>query len=98
MEINERSGLRRYKPGSAHRSWLVLLLPQLSVQEVRGGLVAPHPALPQQEIMDFIRKDDLLEGHILLSQALHQVRGLLERHVTIIVAMNQQHGRFPCTN
>ena len=43
--------------------------------------------------MDLVGKDDLLKFHILPPQALDEIGSLLKRHVTIIVAMDKQHGR-----
>jgi hypothetical protein len=49
----------------------------------------------QQEVVNLVRVDDLLKGHALGPQALHQVDGLAELDVAIIIAMNQQHRRPP---
>ena len=45
--------------------------------------------------MDFIREYQLLKLNMIFTQALGQVHGLSEWNVSIIVAMDQQYGRFP---
>src|SRR5690348_8841836 len=45
--------------------------------------------------MDFVRDDELFEGDMLGAQALHEIDCLAERHVAIVVAVDQQHRRFP---
>src|SRR5262249_3959311 len=71
---------------------------QLPVEEIRRSLVAAHPVLPQQEVMDLIRNHNLLKLHALPAQALDQVDCLLEGHVAIVVAMDEQHRRLPVIN
>src|SRR4029077_7780386 len=68
---------------------------QLPLKELRSRFVSTHPGLPQQKIMDLIGKDDLLDLYVLLPQPLHQVTGLREWHVAVIVAMHEEHGRLP---
>jgi hypothetical protein len=72
--------------------------PQLPPQKLRRRLIPAHPTPPQQQIMDLIRKNQLFQVHILLAQALHQIDRLLERYITIIVAVYEQHGLFPSRN
>ena len=45
--------------------------------------------------MDLIGKNDLLDLDILLPQPLHQVGGLREGHVAVVVAMHEEHRRLP---
>jgi hypothetical protein len=54
-----------------------------------------QPALVRQKIVDLVGKDQLLQQHLLLAQVLHQVNALVERHITVVVAMNDQHRRTP---
>ena len=64
-------------------------------EEVCGGTITFDPALPQKKIVDLIGKDQFLKLNILFAQALDQVSGLLEWNIAVIVAMNEQHRRFP---
>src|ERR1700682_4945080 len=79
------SGLRRKRP-------------QLPVKEIRGRFVSANPRLPQQEVMNFVRKNNLLKRHMILAQSLDQVRSLLERNVAVVVAVHEQYRRLPCRN
>src|SRR4029077_17113545 len=83
---------RHFPPCSLAAS---LFSTQLPLKELRTGLISAHPALPQQQIMDLIGKDELLKLDILPSQPLHQVNSLLERHVAIVITVNKQHWRPP---
>src|SRR5574341_2559929 len=61
---------------------------QLAVEELRRRLVRLQPVPVQQEVVHFVRKDQLLELHALRPQRLHDVHRLAERHVAVIVAVD----------
>ena len=52
----------------------------------------------QQKIVDLVRKNELFDVHIAFAKARDEVHGLREIHITIIVAMNKEHRRFPGVN
>jgi hypothetical protein len=68
---------------------------QFLPEEICRSFVSADPALPQQQVVNFVGDDDFFEVDMLRFQALHQVCGLLERHIAIVIAMNQQYGRLP---
>src|ERR1700761_5684482 len=74
---------------------ILLMAAKLFAEELRRSAIAFDPAFPEKEIMDFVRKNQLFKLHILFAQSLGQISGLLEWDVAIIVAMDQEHGRFP---
>ncbi len=55
----------------------------------------PSPMFVHQEAVHFVGKDHDLERHMIFSQALREIDGLAERHVAIVVALDQQHRRLP---
>src|SRR4051812_11347152 len=68
---------------------------QLAVEEIGGGVISAQPVFMAQEVVNVIGKDQLLELDVALAQAAHQLDRLIEGDVAVIVAMNQQHRRFP---
>ena len=48
-----------------------------------------------QEVVYLVRKNQLFKFDIALAQFANQINGLIERDVAVVVAMNQQHRRFP---
>jgi hypothetical protein len=41
--------------------------------------------------MNFIRDDELFEGYVLRPEPLHQIHGLAEGDIAIVVAVDEQH-------
>src|SRR6266567_4328189 len=68
---------------------------QLPPQEIDARLVRSHPRAVTQEAVNLVRDDELLEVHALLSQRAHQLHGLSEIHVAVVVSVDQKHRRFP---
>src|SRR6185437_1918969 len=68
---------------------------ELALQEVHGRGVGLHPRSVAQEAVDFVGDHHFLEGHAVLPEARHYVFHLEEMHVVVVVALDQQHGRFP---
>src|SRR5581483_6348858 len=68
---------------------------QLAVEEVGGGVISAQPVFMAQEVMNVVGKDQLLELDVALAQAAHQLDRLIESDIAVIVAVNQQHRRFP---
>src|SRR5580698_523883 len=72
-----------------------LLRPQILLEKLSRRLVVRYKRFPQQEVMNFVRNVDHFNRHIAFPQPLHQVHRLALRNVSIVVALNQQHRRFP---
>src|SRR5581483_9974410 len=51
-----------------------------------------------QEVVDFVGKNDLLKRHAPGPQPLGQVHRLAEGDVAVVVALDEEHGRFPGGN
>jgi hypothetical protein len=45
--------------------------------------------------VNFVEDDQFFERDVLGAQFFDQIGGLLERHVTIIIAVNEEHGAAP---
>src|SRR5947209_2356767 len=65
------------------------------LEERGGGLVNLHPVGVVQEVVRVVRDYNLLERDASLFKSLDQVNHLAEANVAVVVALNQQHGRFP---
>src|SRR5439155_23794043 len=76
-------------PGRLSVSFLL----ERSREEISRRSVCAHPDLPHQEIMNVIGEDEFLKPNMVLTQTLSKVHGLIEGDITIMIAMNQQHGR-----
>src|SRR5690349_4358334 len=50
------------------------------------------------EVMRIVRNNQLLVRHSCLVESSHQIRCLTETDVAIVVTMNQQHRRLPCSD
>src|ERR1051326_4610315 len=66
---------------------------ELPAKKLRRRPVPSYPILPKQKIVDLVRKNKLLELHVLPAQPLNQVGGLPEGHIAVIIAVDQQHRR-----
>src|SRR5439155_25299933 len=73
-------------------------LSQFFSNEIDTRLISPHPVPPYQKIMNLIGENYLFEINLLLTQPFGQIDRLVEWHVTIIIAMNQQNRRFPVSH
>src|SRR5262249_59575082 len=79
-----------YRPSSVSRR-----RSQRAIEEIAGGMVGAQPGAMQQEIVNFIREDELFDMDIALTQARDQVNGLCEIHVAVVIAVDEQYWRFP---
>src|SRR6185312_16939275 len=68
---------------------------QLSAKEIGASLVGLHPVAMQQEVVNFIGEYQLFEVDPLFPQRSCKFHGLRETYVAVVVAMNQEHWRFP---
>ncbi len=74
------------------------LLLDLSQELLWKRVHAPEgvePALVEQRFMGVVGKNNELEIHVALAQQLNQSGRLLERDVSVIIAVYQKHRRFP---
>ena len=67
------------------------MLPQVPIKEIRSGMIGSQPALVAQEIMDFIRKYQLLKLDVMFAQLANQIDRLTECDITVIVSVDQKH-------
>src|ERR1700676_4003781 len=72
-----------------------LSLFQVPVEETDRSLIGHSPTPPQQEIVNFVRKNQFLHGHVSAAQRIGQHYSLVELHVAVVIALNQEHGRTP---
>src|SRR5215467_6226376 len=49
----------------------------------------------QEKVVDLVGKNQLLDAHSALPQSRNQVHSLGEIHVSVVIAVNEQHRRFP---
>ena len=61
---------------------------EVSVKEIRRRMIGAQPVGMREEIVDLVRKDQLLKLYTLLSQCLHQVNRFAEGHIAIIITVN----------
>src|SRR5579862_7577985 len=54
-----------------------------------------NPCLEHQESVDFVRKYQLFEGHMIVAKTLRQIDSLLEGNISVVISLNQQHWRLP---
>jgi hypothetical protein len=65
---------------------------QKAFEKPIGGSVCRQPVRMHKEIVDFVRKHQLLDVNFLFSQRLRQLDSLGERHVTVVIALYQKDG------
>ena len=65
------------------------------VEEFRGGVVRADPIAPAKQVVNFVGKNQLFELDFLAAQFFDQIGGLLERNVTIVVAIDQRYTGAP---
>src|SRR6266436_4910536 len=66
-----------------------------AVEEIGGGVIGGQPVFVQKEVVDFVREDKLFDFDVVGAEASDEIDGLREVNVAIVVAMNEEHGRFP---
>ena len=67
----------------------------VALEEFRGGMESPEPVLVGQKAVHFVRKDELLDLDITLPKPLGQVHAFAEGNITVVVAVDEEHGRAP---
>ena len=67
----------------------------MPIEEIARRVIRREPSPVQKKIMNLVRENQLIEGHALFAQRLGQVDHLGEGDVAIIVAVNEEDGRFP---
>ena len=74
--------------------WRLCVL-EPSIEKVRRRFVAADPVLMSQEVVHFVGQHELLDFDLPFPQLDDQVDRLDERHVAVVVSMDQQHRRLP---
>ena len=74
------------------------VLLQLPGKEFLRRAIRPDPALPHEETMNLIGKDQFLDMHFLHAQALQQIDRLREINIAIVIPLDEQHRRPPRRN
>src|ERR1700722_996183 len=64
---------------------------QLLIKEIRGGVIGAQPCLVPQEVMNLIREYEFGVVDALLTQGLGEPHRFRERHIAVVVAVNQEH-------
>ena len=62
---------------------------QEPLKEVLGGIPGQEPFVEDEEVMDFIREHNEFEIDFVGPESLYQAHGLGERHIPVVVAMDQ---------
>src|SRR5437016_10726189 len=66
-----------------------------AVKEIAGRVIRLAPRLMEQKIVDLVRKDELLDVNTALAQPRDEVHRLSKVNVAIVIAVNEEHRRFP---
>jgi len=67
-------------------------------EEVGGGVIGLEPTFLGEEAVDFVREDEFLEVDTLFSERFDERDCLVEGHVAIVIAVDEQDGRMPGTD
>src|SRR6266404_981811 len=68
---------------------------QAPIEEIRRRVISSQPVLMPQEVVYFVRKDQLFKLDAVFAELANQIDCLAERHVAVVVPVNQQNRRFP---
>src|SRR5438477_9448748 len=68
---------------------------EFAVEEIGGGVISREPVFVQKEVVDFIREDELFDFDVAGAEARDEIDGLREVNVAVVVAVNEERGRFP---
>ena len=70
-------------------------VPEVTVKKIGRCMIGAQPGGMKKEIMNFVRKHNLLKRDTLFSKRFHQVDHFLEGYCSIVVPLDQQHRRPP---
>src|SRR5712691_8606798 len=65
------------------------------IEEFGAGMIRADPILMAQKVMYLVRINQLLEVDTIRAQSSNEIHRLRKLDVAIVVAVNQQHRRFP---
>src|SRR5437016_14302255 len=68
---------------------------QAAVEEIACSVVCGQPIAVQKKVVDFVRKNELLNLGAFLAKTSSKVNGLREIDVAVLVAVNEKHRGFP---
>ena len=63
---------------------------QVFSEKLSGGAIGLDPTFLREETVDLIGEDEFLEFDTLFAQSLNERDGLVERHIAIVIAVNEQ--------
>ena len=67
----------------------------MAVEDIACRVIGRKPIPVQQKIVHVIRENELFNLDALCAEQRHEVHRLREVDVTVVVPMNEEHGRFP---
>ena len=65
------------------------------VEKFDGGVIGGEPRSMQEEIVNFVGKNELFELDILFAQGFGEIDGFGEGDVAVVVALDEENGRAP---
>lgn len=68
---------------------------QLAREEIGRFLVSLGPTAVKQEVVNIVRKDELLDFYVSLPERLHEIHRFRKRNVAIVVSVNDENWRPP---
>ena len=68
---------------------------EFAIEKVRSGAIGGEPILMQKKIVHFVGEDELFDFDVFGAEAGDEINGLGEVDVSVVVAVNEQNGRFP---
>src|SRR5882724_13325533 len=68
---------------------------EFAVEEIGGGVISREPVFMQKEVVDFVGENELFDFDVAGAETRDEIDGLREVNVAIVVAVNEEHGRFP---
>ena len=96
QRITDRRSLRQiFVNNFRARSLGFIRSSHFAVKEFGGRPVRAHPIAPTEQIVNLVRHDQFFECNVLRAQLFDQISGLLEGHVAIVIAVDQQHRGAP---
>ena len=67
----------------------------MAVKKIAGRMVSSQPIAVQKKSVHVVGKNQLFDFHVFRPQPRHQIDGLREVHIAIVVAVNEEHRRTP---
>src|SRR5215470_13984937 len=68
---------------------------EFTIEKVRGRVIRREPVLMQKKVVNFVWENELFDFDAAGAEARYEIDGLREVNVAIVVAVNEENGRFP---